>query len=85
MANYISDGKKLLNAEYDATIEVNDIIDNMRVLSTNEKAKDELGVFLLQANGEISCYVFDEIFIVGRVTGFENLPDAIEAWINDEI
>ncbi len=85
MADYISDGKKLLNAEYDATIEINDTIDNMRVLSTNEKAKDELGVFLLQANGEISCYVFDEIFIVGRVTGFENLPDAIEAWINDEI
>ena len=85
MANYISDGKKLLNAEYDAIIDVNDTIDNMRVLSTNEKAKDELGVFLLQANGKISCYVFDEIFIVGRVTGFENLPDAIEAWINDEI
>ncbi len=85
MANYISDAKQLLNAEYDAIIKVNDTIDNMRVLSTNEKAKDEFGVFLLQANGEISCYVFDEIFIVGRVTGFENLPDAIEAWINDEV
>jgi len=85
MANYISDGKKLLNAEYDAIIALGDTIDNMRVLSTNEKAKDEFGVFLLQANGEISCYVFDEIFIVGRVTGFDTLPDAIEAWVNDEV
>ena len=85
MANYISDGKQLLDAEYDAVIEVGDTIDNMRVLSTNEKSKDEFGVFLLQANGEVSCYVFDEIFIVGRVTGFENLPDAIEAWVNDEV
>ena len=85
MANYISDGKQLLGAEYDAVIEVGDTIDNMRVLSTNEKAKDEFGVFLLQTNGEVSCYVFDEIFIVGKVTGFENLPDAIEAWMNDEV
>ena len=85
MANYISDGKKLLNAEYDAIIELNDTIDNMRVLSTNKKAKDELGVFLLQENGEISCYVFDEIFIVGKVTGFENLVDAIQAWKDNDI
>ena len=85
MADYISDGKQLLNAEYDAIIQVNDSIDNMRVLSTNSKSKDEFGVFLLQPSGEVSCYVFDEIFIVGRVTGFENLPDAIEAWMNDEV
>lgn len=85
MADYISDGKQLLNAEYDAIIKVNDTIDNMLVLSTNEKTKDEFGVFLLQSNGEISCYVFDEIFIVGRVTNFENLVTAIEAWKNDEI
>lgn len=85
MANYISDGKKLLDAEYDAIIEVNDTIDGMLVLSTNEKAKDELGVFLLQANGDVSCYVFDEIFILGKVTDFENLVDAIKAWKNDEV
>jgi len=85
MTNYITDGKKLLNVEYDVVINVNDTIDNMRVLSTNLKAKDELGVFLLQANGDISCYVFDEIFIVGKVTGFENLVDAVDAWKNDEI
>ena len=85
MTNYLSDGKQLLNAEYDAIVEVGDTIDNMRVLSTNLKSKDEFGVFLLQTNGEVSCYVFDEIFIVGRVTGFENLPDAIEAWMNDEV
>ena len=85
MADYISDGKKLLNAEYDAVIEVGDTVDNMRVLSTNLKTKEELGVFLLQANGEVSCYVFDEVFIVGKVINFENLPDAIEAWMNDEV
>ena len=85
MANYISDGKQLLDAEYDAVIEVNDTIDNMLVLSTNLKAKDELGVFLLQPNGDVSCYVFDEIFIVGKVVGFENLVDAVDAWKNDEI
>ena len=85
MANYISDGKQLLGAEYDDTIKINDTIDGMRVLSTNEKTVDEIGVFLLQANGDISCYVFDETFIVGRVTGFENLLDAVEAWKNDEI
>lgn len=85
MANYISDGKQLLNTEYDAVVEVGDTVDNMIVLSTNEKSKDEFGVFLLQTNGEVSCYVFDEIFIVGRVTGFKNLPDAVEAWMNDDI
>ena len=85
MANYISDGKQLVGAEYDAIIEVNDTIDGMIVLSTNIKAKDEVGIFLLQANGEISCYVFDEIFIIGKVTGFENLVDAVAAWKNDEI
>ena len=85
MADYISDGKQLLEAEYDAVIKVGDTVDNMRVLSTNEKSKDEFGVFLLQANGEVSCYVFDEVFIVGRVTGFDSLVEAIEAWQCDEI
>ncbi len=85
MTNYISDGKQLLNVEYDVIIEVGDTLDNMRVLSTNLKSQDEFGVFLLQSNGEVSCYVFDEIFIVGKVIGFENLVDAVEAWKNDEI
>ncbi|MFT7003114.1 MAG: hypothetical protein ACJAWW_000448 [Sulfurimonas sp.] len=85
MAVYISDGKKLLDIEYDDIPVVNDIIDGMRVLSSDKRAKDENAMFLLEANGNVSCYVFDEIFIVGKVSGFDNLVDAVEAWNNDEI
>jgi len=57
----------------------------MRVLSTDKRAEDENAMFLLEPNGNICCYVFDEIFIVGKVSGFENLVDAVEAWNNHEI
>ena len=84
MAVYISDGKKLLNVEYDDTPDVNDIVDEMRVLSKNER-DDEYALFLLERNGNICCYVLDEIFIIGKVNGFENLPDAVVAWNKQEI
>lgn len=85
MSIYVSDGKKLIDVEYDDIPGVNDIIDGMRVLSTDKRAEDENAMFLLEPNGNVSCYVFDEIFIVGKVSGFENLIDAIKAWNNNEI
>ena len=85
MASYVSDGKKLINVEYDIVPELNDMIDGMRVISTNKRAEDEYAVFLQALNHTVCCYVFDEIFIVGKVDGFENLVKALEAWHDDEI
>ena len=85
MANYISDGKKLINVEYDVVPVVNDTIDNMRIISTDRRADDEYAVFLLELKGTVCCYVLDEIFIVGKVDGFENLVKAAEAWRDGEI
>ena len=85
MANYISDGKKLINVEYDDIPTINDSVDGMRILSTDKRAADENALFMLETNGDICCYVLDEIFIVGKVSGFENLVDAIKAWNNNEI
>jgi len=85
MAEYFSDGKKLIDVEYDDIPTINDTIDGMRVLSTDKRAEDENAMFLLEPNGDICCFVFDEIFIVGKVSGFENLVDAIQAWKNHEI
>jgi len=84
MAIYNSNGKELLNVEYDDIVEINDTVDGMRVISKDVR-DDEYAVFMLELNGNICCYVFDEVFIIGRVSGFETLPDAIEAWKNDEI
>lgn len=85
MASYISNGKKLMNVEYDVIPKVNDTIDGMRVLFVNSKRSDEYVVFLLEPNTRVLCYIFDEIFILGKSDSFENLNDAIEAWNNDEI
>jgi len=84
MATYTSNGKELLNVEYDDIVEINDIVDGMRVISKDTR-DDEYAVFMLEPNGNICCYVFDEVFIIGRVSGFETLPDAIEAWVNGEV
>jgi len=84
MATYISDGKKLLDVEYDDIIEINDVLDGMRVISKDIRG-EEYVVFLLELSGNICCYVFDEVFILGKVTGFETLNEALEAWKNDEI
>ncbi len=85
MAIYISNGKKLIDVEYDDIPGINDTVDGMRVLSTDKRAEDENALFLLELNGNICCYVLDEIFIVGKVSGFENLIEAVKAWNNDEI
>ncbi|WP_457749820.1 hypothetical protein [Sulfurimonas sp.] len=85
MAIYNSDGKKLINVEFDVTPEVGDIVDSMRVLSVNKKNNDEYAVFLLEPNTRVTCYIFDEIFIIGKESGFESLNDAVSAWSNDEI
>jgi len=85
MANYISDGKKLTNAEYDDIPQINDSIDGMRVLSVNTKADGEYAAFLLEANTKVTCYVFDEVFIIGKADSFETLVEAVNAWKNDEI
>jgi hypothetical protein len=84
VAKYISDGKQLLNVEYDDIVEINDTVDGMRVISKLER-DDEYVVFMLEPNGNICCYVFDEVFIIGKVNGFETLLDAVEAWKNYEI
>ncbi len=85
MTNYISDGKKLIDVEYDVVPQLNDTVDGMRVISVDRRSIDEYAVFLQELNGRISCYVLDEVFIVGSVSGFENLVKAVEAWNNDEI
>lgn len=84
MATYISNGKELLNVEYDAIVEINDIVDGMRVISKDVRG-EEYAIFMLELNSNICCYVLDEVFIIGRVSGFETLSDAIQAWINEEI
>ncbi|DAB28888.1 MAG: hypothetical protein A2513_02930 [Sulfurimonas sp. RIFOXYD12_FULL_33_39] len=84
MATFISDGKKLLDVEYDDIVEINDIVDGMRVISKDVR-DGEYAVFMLELNGNICCYVFDEVFIIARVNGFETLLDAITAWKRDEI
>ena len=85
MATYNSDGRKLLDCEYDYIPQVNDMIDSMRVLSVTSDANGELAVFLLEPTTRVTCYIFDEIFIVGKGDSFDSLNDAIEAWKNDEI
>jgi len=85
MAIYQSDGKKLIGVEYDIVPQVNDMVDGMRVLSVDVNAENECAVFLLEPNTRVSCYVFDEIFIIGKADSFENLGDAIEAWKAQEI
>jgi hypothetical protein len=84
MAVYTSNGKQLLGVEYDAIVEINDMLDGMRVISKDIRG-DEYAVFMLELNGNVCCYVFDEVFIIGRVSGFDNLIEAAEAWKNNEI
>jgi len=86
MAILTSDGKKLLDVEYDTVPQINDIIDGMRVLSVDMKSIEEYAVFLLDPlTQKIICYIFDEIFIIGKSDLFDTLGDAIEAWKADEI
>ncbi len=84
MAIYATDGKKLIDVEYDVIIEINDIVDDMRVLSIDKKS-EEYAVFLLEPNTKVTCYIFDEVFIIGKADSFDNLIEAVEAWNNNEI
>lgn len=84
MATYISNSKELLDVEYDDIVEINDMVDGMRVISKDVRG-EEYAVFMLELSGNICCYVFDEVFIIGRVSGFETLSDAIQAWKHNEI
>jgi len=83
MAIYNSDGKKLVNVEYDVVPEVGDMIDGMRVVSVTQRG-EELAVFLLEPNTKVTCYIFDEVFIIGKAPTYDTLIDAIEAWNSDE-
>ena len=85
MKYYTSDGKKLLNVEYDDQPALNDVVDGMRVISADRRAGDEYALFLLEPGGTVGCYVFDETYIVGRVFGFETLIEAVQAWNDGEI
>lgn len=85
MASYMSDGKKLINVEYDVIPQINDIVDGMMVISVDRRGVDEYAIFLQNLDQTVSCYVLDEIFIVGSVRGFENLVKAVQAWNNSEI
>jgi len=84
MAIYQSDGKKLVDVEYDTLVQVGDTVDSMRVISVDTNS-DEYAVFLVEPSSRITCYIFDEIFIVGKTDSFENLSDAIEAWRDEQI
>ncbi|MCD6190291.1 MAG: hypothetical protein J7K14_01970 [Sulfurimonas sp.] len=84
MAIYATDGKKLIDVEYDVIIEINDIVDGMRVLSVDKKS-EEYAVFLLEPNTKVTCYIFDEVFIIGKADSYDNLIEAVQAWNNNEI
>jgi len=86
MAIYQSDGKKLIDVEYDVIPQINDLIDGMRVLSVDMKSIEEYAVFLLDPlSRRVTCYIFDEIFIIGKSDEFDTLGDAIAAWKDGEI
>ena len=85
MAIYESDGKKLINVEYDDIPTLNDSVDGMRVLSTDKRAEDENALFLLKLDGSICVYVLDEIYIVGKSDNFDNLVEAVQAWRDEDI
>ena len=85
MAIYESDGKKLINVEYDDIPTLNDTVDGMRVLSTDKRAEDENALFLLKIDGSICVYILDEIYIVGKADNFHNLIEAVEAWRDEDI
>lgn len=84
MKSFLSDGKKLLDVEYDETPSIGDTVDGMRVISKDDRG-DEYALFLVEPNTRVTCYVLDEIYIIGNQSGFESLNNAIEAWKNHEI
>ena len=85
MKIYSSDGKKLINAEYDDIVEVNDIVDGMKVISVQSKSPEEYAIFLLESSTKVTCYILDEVFIIGKGESYDTLVEAVEAWSSDEI
>ena len=85
MKIYSSDGKKLINTQYDDIVEVNDIVDGMKVISVQSNSPEEYAIFLLEASTKVTCYIFDEVFIIGKGESYDTLVEAIEAWSHDEI
>lgn len=85
MAIYKSDGRKLIDVEYDVIPQINDTVDEMRVLYVDKNTSNEYALFLLEPNARVSCYVLDEIFILGKADSFESLADALAAWRAEEI
>ena len=85
MSNYVSDGTKLINVEYDDIPHINDTVDDMRVISVDNRTEGECALFLLKLDRTICCYVLDEIYIVGKAEGFETLVEAVNAWKSEEI
>jgi hypothetical protein len=85
MKSYTSDGKMLLGVEYDDQPQLNDVVDGLRVISTDRRSEEEYALFLLDPDGTVGCYVLDENYIVGRVFGFETLVEALRAWHEGEI
>ncbi|MCD6257991.1 MAG: hypothetical protein RBR54_01170 [Sulfurimonas sp.] len=84
MKNFVSDGKKLLDVEYDDIPNISDVVDGMRVISKDVR-DGEYALFLVEPNTRVTCYVLDEIYILGKQSGFESLNDAISAWKAHEI
>ena len=85
MKSYVSDGRKLIDVEYDDIPNINDTVDGMRVLSKDINASGECAIFLLESVSSVCCYVLDEIYIIGKQSGFENLIEAMGAWRSGEI
>jgi hypothetical protein len=85
MKRYQSDGRKILDVEFDERPQVSDFFNGMPIMSVHEKSADEYALFVLEPDATVGVYVLDEIFIVGHVPGFETLNDAVLAWMREEI
>ncbi len=85
MTRFHTDGKKILDVEYDVQPQVSDYFDNQLILSVHEKSDDEYALFVLEPGGSVGVYVLDEVYIVGHVSGFETMNDAVKAWMAEEI
>ncbi len=84
MKRYESDGTRLTGVEYDDRPGVGDFVDGMCVISVNER-DDGYAVFVQDSDGSVGVLVLDDNYMVGRVFGFENLPLAVEAWVEGDI
>lgn len=84
MKQYISDGQRLTNVEYDDRPAVGDTLDGMLVISVNDR-EDGYAVFVQEPNMHVGVIVLEDNYLIGRVFGFETLVEAAEAWRDGEI